>query len=204
MMSDRTIAIYVRVSSKKQDFRSQLPDLKQWVAAYAEGATVQWYDDKASGRNMDRPGWQQLEADIDTGKISTLVVWRLDRLGRTASGLTTLFEKLNTRKVNLVSIRDGIDLATPAGRLIANVLASVAAFENELRSERIVAGQQAARENGQKWGGSQKGRQLTVTDDSIRLVHQMAAQGEKKAAIVRATKLSRSTVYRILSDGQPS
>ena len=153
-MSERTIAIYVRVSSKKQKFRSQLPDLKQWVTAYAEGATVQWYDDKASGRNMDRPGWRQLEADIDTGKISTLVVWRLDRLGRTAAGLTTLFEKLTVRKVNLVSIKDGVDLSTPAGRLIANVLASVAAFENELRSERIVAGQEAARATGKRWGGS--------------------------------------------------
>ncbi|MEO2019929.1 MAG: helix-turn-helix domain-containing protein, partial [Fuerstiella sp.] len=70
--------------------------------------------------------------------------------------------------------------------------------------ERVAAGQAAARAAGKRWGGSQKGRQLSVTDDSIRLVRQMAAQGEKKASIVRATKLSRSTVYRILAEGQPS
>ena len=76
--------------------------------------------------------------------MQTVVCWRLDRLGRTASGLTAPFEKLSVRKVGLVSVHDGLDLATPAGRLLANMLASVAAYENEVRAERILAGQEAA------------------------------------------------------------
>ncbi len=148
------IAIYVRVSTKKQDTRSQEPDLKRWVEAYADGQPVKWYHDKASGKSMERPGWRRLEADLRGGKIAKLVVWRMDRLGRTASGLTSLFEELQERKVNLISLKDGVDLGTAAGRLMANVLASVAAYENEVRSERIVAGQQAARAQGKSWGGA--------------------------------------------------
>ena len=138
----RHIAIYARVSTRRQDTKSQEPDLKRWIDAYAD-VPVKWYRDKATGKNMDRPGWNRLEAAVDAGNVSALVVWRLDRLGRTASGLTALFEKLISKKVNLVSLRDGVDLSTAAGRLIANVLASVAAYENEVRSERIVAGQHA-------------------------------------------------------------
>lgn len=82
------VAVYVRVSSKKQDTRSQEPDLNRWVAAFADGNPVVWYRDKATGKNMDRPGWRQLEEDMRSGKVSKLVVWRLDRLGRTAAGLT--------------------------------------------------------------------------------------------------------------------
>jgi len=63
---------------------------------------------------------------IQSGKVAKVVVWRLDRLGRTAKGLTALFEELAQKKVNLMSLRDGIDLHTAAGRLMANVLASVA------------------------------------------------------------------------------
>ncbi len=160
------VAIYVRVSSKKQDTKSQEPDLWRWIEAYADGP-VKWYRDRATGKTMDRPGWNRLERDIDAGKVSAVVVWRLDRLGRTASGLTALFEKLTARKVNLVSLRDGMDLGTAAGRLIANVLASVAAYENEVRSERIRAGQSAARAAGKRWGGSKKGRRLKVTQEQV-------------------------------------
>ena len=158
------IAVYLRVSTRKQDTRSQEPDLKKWLAAYAD-CPVKWYRDSATGKNMNRPGWKRLEAAIDTGEISTLLVWRLDRLGRTASGLTALFDKLVDRKVNLVSIKDGVDLSTPAGRLVANVLASVAAFETEVRGERIKAGQDAARANGKTWGGRTRGLRVKVTDD---------------------------------------
>ena len=196
----RHIAVYVRVSTRKQDTRSQEPDLKRWIEAYADGTPVKWYRDKATGKTMDRPGWNRLEAAIDAGNVSALVVWRLDRLGRTASGLTALFEKLTARKVNLVSIKDGVDLSTAAGRLIANVLASVAAYENEVRSERIVAGQNAARDAGKRWGGSVKGRRITVSCEQAEAVQRLRHEGVKVAAIARATGLSRPTVYRMLSE----
>jgi DNA invertase Pin-like site-specific DNA recombinase len=74
-----------------------------------------------------------------------LVVRRLGRLGRTAKGLTSLFEDLIRWKVNLVSLMDGLDLVTPAGQLMANILAGVAAYETAVRAERILAGQAAVR-----------------------------------------------------------
>jgi DNA invertase Pin-like site-specific DNA recombinase len=147
---------------------------------------------------MDRPGWKHLEADIAAGKVSALVCWRLDRLGRTASGLTALFESLLGRKIGLVSLKDGLDLSTPAGRLMANVLASVAAYENEVRSERIIAGQEAARAAGKRWGGSVKGRRVKVTAEQTATIARLRQEGKKVTAIARATGLSRPTVYSIL------
>ena len=108
---------------------------------------------------MDRPGWQRLQAAIDRGEVSAIIVWRLDRLGRTARGLTALFAQLQERGVNLVSLREGIDLGTPAGRMMANMLASIAQFETELRAERVLSGQAAARAAGKRWGGRQTGTQ---------------------------------------------
>jgi len=195
------VAIYLRVSSRKQDTRSQEPDLKRWGEANQNGMPIRWYRDRASGKSMDRPGWNRLEAEIDAGRVHSLVCWRLDRLGRTAAGLTALFEKLSNKKVNLVSLKDGLDLSTPAGRLLAHVLASVAMFENEVRTERILAGQAVARARGKVWGGSKAGRRLKVTAEQVETIHSMNQQGAKVAAMARATGLSRPTVYRLLSEG---
>jgi len=194
------IAVYVRVSTRRQDTRSQEPDLNRWLDAFAEDrGKVRWFCDQATGRTMDRPGWKQLEAELDAGGVSQIVVWRLDRLGRTASGLTALFDKLVAKRVGLVSLKDGLDLATPAGRLIANVLASVAAYENEVRAERIVAGQNAARAAGKRWGGSKPGRRLSVTAEQLEAVQRLKQEGRAIAAIARATGISRPTVYQILA-----
>lgn len=195
-------AIYCRVSTRNQDTRSQEPDLRRWADA-ADGP-VEWYIDKFSGRTMDRPAMRRLTDAVHAGRVSQVVVWRLDRLGRTAKGLTALFEELTARKVGLVSLRDGLDLSTPAGRLMANVLASVAAYETEVRAERILAGQAAARAAGKRWGGSRKGRRLKVTAEQVVLIHELRAEGRTVAAIARATGLSRPTVYRSLgqADGQ--
>ena len=124
-----------------------------------------------------------------------MVVWRLDRLGRTAKGLTALFAELLERRVNLVSLRDGIDLNTAAGRLMANVLASVAQYETEVRAERVRAGQAIARAAGKTWGGSKPGRMLHVTADQVRTIRRMKHEGERITAIARATRQSRPTVY---------
>ncbi|MEZ6101173.1 MAG: recombinase family protein [Pirellulaceae bacterium] len=191
-----TTAIYVRVSSTSQDLRSQEADLKRW--AQSQDCEVIWYRDKASGRTMSRPGWDRLIADIALGKVKRVVCWRLDRLGRTASGLSTLFQDWLSRGVTLVSLRDGLDLSTAAGRLMAHVLASVAQYENEVRGERIRLGQAKARERGQTWGGRPKGTRNKVTDEQIAIVQQMAREGATKSAMARATGLSRPTVYSIL------
>src|SRR5215475_2569278 len=113
----RYIAIYLRVSSKQQDTASQKPDLDKWAGAQRQ--PIKWYSDKFTGKTMDRPGWNRLTEDMRAGRVSAIVCWRLDRLGRTARGLTALFADLAERRVNLVSLRDGIDLNTPAGRLMA-------------------------------------------------------------------------------------
>src|SRR5690349_2909670 len=112
-------AIYLRVSGRAQETKSQEPDLRRWAAG--RDGPILWYRDKFTGKTMDRPGWSKLAKDIEAGKVRTLACWRLDRLGRTAKGLTALFDDLVTRKVNLVSLKDGLDLSTPAGRLMANV-----------------------------------------------------------------------------------
>ena len=191
---EKHIAVYVRVSSKSQDQRSQLSDLEKWASIQDE--SIVWYKDKFTGKTMDRPSWNKLVAAVESGKVSKVVCWRLDRLGRTAKGLTALFDDLIVRKVGLYSLRDSLDLTTPAGRLMANVLASVAAYETEVRAERVVAGQAVAKERGKVWGGSKPGRLITVTKEQKAQV--VAMRGEKVTTIARTVGLTRPTVYRIL------
>lgn len=191
------VAIYVRVSSKSQDTRSQESDLKRW--AESQDCEVQWYRDKASGTKMERPAMDRLLADVEAGNVAKVVIWRLDRLGRTAAGLTKLFADLTARKVGLYSLRDSLDLETAAGRLMANVLASVAAYETEVRRERQQAGIAAAIAAGKTWGGSAKGRLLNVTAEQLAAVKRLHKEGEKIARIARTVGLSRPTIYRLLA-----
>lgn len=197
------LAVYVRVSKASQDQASQLPDLERWCKANQDGsAVVRWYQDKASGKTMERPAWLKLEKAIREGLVGTVLVWRLDRLGRTAKGLTALFDDLSTRKVNLVSLKDGLDLATPAGRLMANVLASVAQYETEVRAERVQAGLEVAKARGVKLGrkpvGEGNGKRLKVTDEQLALIQAETAKGTGVTALARMTGLSRPTIYALI------
>ncbi|MCA9112341.1 MAG: recombinase family protein [Planctomycetaceae bacterium] len=197
----RASGIYVRVSSKSQDHRSQLPDLERWADAH-DGEVI-WFRDKFSGKTMNRPGMDKMLDALRTGKLDRIVVWRLDRLGRTTRGLCDLFDELRDRNADLVSIKDGFSLDSPAGRLHARILASVAEYENEVRRERILAGQTVARSKGKTWGGSEKGWRWKVTDDQVNAIHEMKAGGRKITEIARITGLSRPTIYRVLREVQP-
>jgi DNA invertase Pin-like site-specific DNA recombinase len=190
------IAIYPRVSTKRQDLASQLPDLERWAAA--QGEQVVWYRDKFTGKSMERPGWQKLYAAIERGEVDKVVVWRLDRLGRTAAGLTKLFADLQERKIGLVSLKDGIDLSTAAGRMLANVLASIAQFETEVRAERVLAGQAAAKAAGKSIGGRKVGTRVRLTEEKERAVRRLHKSGTSVSEIARTLQLSRPTVYKAL------
>ena len=104
--------------------------------------------------------------------------------------------------VDLVSIKDGFSLASPAGRLHARILASVSEYETECRAERVHAGQQVARRKGKTWGGSKKGWRWRVTDDQLAAIQEMRTAGKPIAQIARVTGLSRPTIYRVLREAR--
>jgi len=110
-----------------------------------------------------------------------------------------LFEELRERKLDLVSLKDGFSLSSPAGRLHARILASVAEYETEIRAERVHAGQQVARRKGKTWGGSAKGWRWRVSDELVNAIQEMKAARTPIAKIARITGLSRPTIYRVLS-----
>ena len=185
------IGIYQRVSSFQQDMRSQEADLKMW----AKGKDVVWYSDKATGTNFNREGWKKLENDISVGKIRELVVWRLDRLGRTAGETISLLDRLESLGVKFVSIKDNFDPSTITGRLMRNILASFSAYETEVRKERQYSGIAAAKAQGKRWGGRTKGTRISLTKEKEHLCKKMKAEGNKVAFIARSLGLSRKTVY---------
>jgi DNA invertase Pin-like site-specific DNA recombinase len=188
-------AVYIRVSSDRQLHRSQLADLKRWSESH--GPTRE-YRDSATGKTMDRPGWSKLWTDVEGGKVGRVVVWRLDRLGRTAAGLTALFEDLQRLRVGFESIHDKVDLSTASGRLMAHVLASVAQYETELRGERIRAGIDAARAEGKTWGGRSAGARNRTTAAKTEAVRKLHTAGESVSSIARTVGLSRPTIYSLI------
>jgi DNA invertase Pin-like site-specific DNA recombinase len=197
-MPKKHVAIYVRVSSRKQNMKSQLPDLQRWAANCDE--PVKFYKDVFTGKSMDRPEWSKLEQAMQDGRISTIVCWRLDRLGRTCKGLVSLFEELRQRKVNLISLKEHIDLSTPAGRMMAQVIAAMAEYEGELRGERVMAGQAAARARGVRWGGSVAGTRTSITPAQRKAIRQLKRSGITIVDIAKAVGLSRPTIYKVLAE----
>lgn len=136
----------MRVSTDDQSTASQEEDLRRWAEVHQHQA--EWFTDHFTGKTMERPGWLALEEGLKSGKYTHLLVWRLDRLGRTARGLTAMFADLQNYGVTLVSLKEGMDISTPAGRMMAHVLASVAQFELEMSSERKMAGIREAKKKG--------------------------------------------------------
>jgi len=197
--STAAVAVYLRGSSRTQVVALQVPDLRRYLEAH--GLEAIWYRDKFAGKTLDRPGFSRLMGEVRAGKVTTVVVWRLDRLGLTARGLTELFEELRSRQVNLISIRDGLDLSTPAGRLAANILSSVARYETEARAERIRVGLAVAKARGVRLGRPHGHRtRIKVSDEQIAMIRRLKGEGTGVSAIARVTGLSRPTVYGVLSE----
>lgn len=196
---ERITAIYSRVSTRKQDNRSQDVDLKAWAETReAKGEAVRWFRDKHTGTSFDRPGWEKLWGDVLAGKVKRIAIWRLDRLGRTAGPLITLLDELDLLGVRLVSLRDGFDPSTPTGRLTRNLLASVAQFETEVRRERQMAGIAAAKAAGKKIGGGKPGRRVRVSVEKEEAIKHLHAAGEPIKRIAKSVGLTRQTIYCVL------
>lgn len=134
---------YARVSTLEQNLAPQEDALKRV-------GCLKIFTDIASGAQSERPGLDDLLCFLREG--DTLVVWKLDRLGRSLPHLIALVEELRRRKVSVRSLKEHIDTETPAGRMFLNIVAVLAEFERELIVERTHAGLAAARSRGRRGG----------------------------------------------------
>lgn len=121
----------------------------------------------------------------------TLVVWKLDRLGRSVKGLVDLVNELENQGVNFKSLTDGIDTASSAGRFFFHIMASLSQMERELTLERTKAGLEAAKKLGRIGG-----RKRTMTDSKIKSGHKLLASGHSPRDVARDLGVSIATLYR--------
>ncbi|MBD2038232.1 recombinase family protein [Leptolyngbya sp. FACHB-321] len=148
------------------------------------------FADKMSGAKADRPGLQ--EAFEFARKGDTIVVWRLDRLGRSLKDLMALVEELEKRKIGFRSLQESIDTTSSGGKLIFHMFGALAEFERNLIRERTQAGLQAARARGRKGGRQQK-----LTQQQIDMGRSLAADPSRSVtSICEHLEISRPTFYR--------
>jgi len=148
---------YARVSTKDQSLNMQIEALKQ-------AGCVQICEEIASGAKTARPVLDEIMRNLREG--DTLVIWKLDRLGRNLAHLIYLTNKLIEKKVGLISLNDPIDTSTAQGRMIFGIFATLAEFERELIRERTQAGLKSARARGRK-GGRPKGLTQAAIEKSL-------------------------------------
>jgi DNA invertase Pin-like site-specific DNA recombinase len=184
------VALYARISTatKGQDIELQLTEMRQYARA-RNWSIVAEYSDVASGVKCSRPQLDKLMFAAKQQQIDAVLVWKLDRFGRSLKHLVNAISDLESLKIAFVSVRDNIDLSTPAGRLLFHLLGAVAEFERGLIAERVKAGMKHARSK-----GIVSGPKPRLIDKQ--LVSDLMSQGLPMREIARRANTSVGTLYR--------
>lgn len=174
---------YCRVSTDDQNLDLQKDELKR-------AGCERFFSDVASGGKFDRPGLNEALTFLREG--DTLVVWRLDRLGRSLKELISTVSTLQERGIGFQSLRESIDTTTPGGKLIFHVFGALAEFERDLIRERTNAGLASARARG-RLGGRPKALDPTTSKIAASL---LASRDSSVAEICKTLGISKATLYR--------
>jgi len=171
---------YARVSTQEQNLQMQLDALK-------EHGCEKVYSEKASGGNTSRPELDKMLELLRRG--DTVVIWKLDRLGRSLKHLIDLVSAFDSQGVGLVSLKENIDTTTATGKLVFNIFAALAEFERDIIRERTFAGLVSARARG-KTGGRKK----SLGDAQIKMLTQMASDKTRSVAdICKQRRISKAS-----------
>ena len=190
----RRAAIYARVSTLDQEPENQLAELRRYVSARG-WTTIEFVDQGISGSKDRRPALDALIKDAKRRRFDVLICWRLDRLGRSLKHLVTQLDELQALGVSFVSLGEGIDCTTPAGRLQLHVLAALAEFERARIAERVQAGLARAKANGRRLG--QKPHDIPPEDlerTAHLTVRRAAAELGISRSVLHRARLSREPI----------
>ncbi len=173
---------YARLSTQDQNLELQLD-------ALTKAGCQKVFEDTISGTRADRPGLGKALEMLREG--DTLVVWKLDRLGRSVKQLVELVNALHKQNVQFKSLTDSIDTSTPSGRFFFHVMGSLAEMERDLIVERTRAGLDVARQLGRKGG-----RKPKMTDSKIESAKKLLASGVPPKDVAKNLGVSIPTLYR--------
>jgi DNA invertase Pin-like site-specific DNA recombinase len=178
---------------------SQKAELTRWLTSQGiELATVQWFEDIETGLTLRRPAFTQLQRAIFDGAITTVVVWKLDRLSRRQHDGITLLADWCERDVRVIVVTQQIDLRGAVGRMVASVLFGLAEIEMEYRHERQTAGIAVAKSR-----GVYRGRQKGTTKAQPQRAIMLRRHGLTVPEIANALQVSQRTVFRYLDETTP-
>ena len=177
---------YARVSTTKQSLDIQIDELEKYRCD-------EIVTEKESGTKKDRKELTQLLLKLRKG--DKLVVYKLDRLGRTMHQLVSLLQEFNEKGVHFVSIKDGIDTSTTMGRFLFHIFGAMAEMEREVINERVRSGVESARARGREGG-----RKKAHTKYQIEGMMKMYENGKTKKEICEMFDVARTTLYRYIKD----
>lgn len=187
------IALYARVSTlKDQSPEMQLNEMREFCRNREFDIVGEYVDLGVSGSKESRPELNRLMADSIRRKFDAVLVWKLDRFARSLKHLVNALAEFESLKISFISLRDNLDLTTPAGRLMFNVIGAMAEFERDLIRERVRAGMANAKRRGKRLG-----RKPSSID--IGLVRDLQAQGLPLRRIAQQANTSTASIYRHLS-----
>jgi len=193
------IGVYIRSSTTRQSTASQRIEVMEYCSRRGWD-DFKLYKDKCSGGKATRPGLDQMLQDIRRGRLKTVVVWKLDRLGRSLTQMALILEEMNNHGVALIVTSQGIDTSNtnPAGKLQLNVLMAVAEFERGIIRERVNAGLKAA-----KLRGVRLGRPRSLHKKTGAVLGE-SRNGLGVRAIARKLQMAPSSVHKILKSADVS
>jgi len=185
-------AIYCRVSTTAgQSVEMQLRDLRQLAQQRGLEIVAEFCDEGVSGSCDSRPQLDRMLSAAQRGELQAILIWRLDRLGRSLQHLVRLFENFRAWNVALISFGEGLDFSTSMGKLFYQLSGALAEFERDCIRERVKAGLRNARARGKRLG-----RPRIVVDVSG--IRRLRAQGASWAAVCQTTGLSKGTAQRAI------
>jgi DNA invertase Pin-like site-specific DNA recombinase len=189
-----SIACYARVSSRHQKADSQVSEIGKWLQAHSIAADqVRWYVDKQTGKNLERPEFGRLQREIFDGSITTVVIWKLDRLSRRLRDGINVLADWCERGLKIVVVTQAIELNGAVGRMIAALLLGLAEIELEYRAERQAAGIEVAKRK-----GVYKGRKKGTTKADPTRARELRLRGLTTAEIAQALATTKRTIERYL------
>jgi DNA invertase Pin-like site-specific DNA recombinase len=191
-----SVGVYIRVSSESQRLDSQRAELERWLSMHGyQDDQVAWYEDKVTGKSMDRPAFRKLEKDVSSGLVRTVVVWKLDRIARKITDGVNTIGRWCEGGVRVVSTTQQIDLSGPIGHMIASMLFGIAEIELQHAKERQAAGIAVAKKK-----GVYQGRKPGTTKADPRRVRELKAKGLKTSEIAQALGVSPRSVRNYLKE----